>query len=271
MTASRLLAAFMKTACLSMIVACSVGGSEKQWTIAEEFERQGQYLRAIEEYSRIVNMGQRSPMAIKAQMQIANIYEKNIKDYSRAIRAYRDAFRRSDDKRTRTEARWAVANIYAEQLQNPAAAAEEYEPLFLESGKGQKEGPEILLAWAKSLFDAGRFTDAAKRYSEFRTLYPGHKEGPRSLLEEGHALLTDRRSDQAAALFREFITKFSGVNGYASMVAEAYYGLGGALEAQDDLNAALEAYRASLATYPNPKVIELKIRRVEKRKKERRL
>lgn len=253
------------------LAACSIGGAEKHWNIAEEFEKQGQYLRAIEEYSRIVNMGQRNPIAIKAQVQIARIYDKNLHDYPRAIRAYRDAYRRSEDKRTKMESRWAIADIYSNQLQNSPAASEEYQALFQELARGQKEGPEVLLTWAKSLMDAGKFDESAVRYEEFRKLYPGHKEGPRTLLEEGHARLADRRPDQAMALFREFITKFGGVNGYTSMVAEAYYGLGSALEAQDELSAALEAFRASLSTYPNPKVIELKIQRVEKRKKERRL
>lgn len=254
-----------------LLAACSVGVAEKQWELAESFEAQGQHLRAIEEYSRIVNYGQRSALALKAQMRIAQIYDRHLHDYPRAIRAYRDAFRRADDRRTKMESRWAVATIYSDRLQNPSAAAEEFKPLYEEYGVSQKEGPDILLAWAKNLLDAGKFRESAERYAEFRSRYPGHKDGPRTLLDEGHAWLADRRPEPAAKLFREFIQTFGSQTGYASMVAEAYYGLGSALEANDELGPALEAYRQSLATYPNPKVIQLKIERVEKRKKEKRL
>lgn len=252
-------------------VACSVGLAEKHWQLAEEFQRQGQYLRAVEEYSRIVNFGHRSPLATKAELEIARIYEENLKDYPRSIRAYRDVVRRADDSRTKMEARRSVARIYLERLQNPGAAADELGPLFEEYGRFQKEGPDILLTLAKALTDAGRFSDSSTKYELFRQLYPGHRDGPRTLIDQGHALLADRSPDQAAKCFRELIEKVGNDPQTATLAAEAYYGLGNALEANDDLPGALAAYRQSLATYPNPKVIQLKIERVEKRRKERRL
>jgi tetratricopeptide (TPR) repeat protein len=256
---------------LALVVGCSAGVAEKHWQLAESFESQGQFLRAIEEYSRIVNFGHRNPIAIKAQFQIAQIYERNLKDYPRAIRAYRDAYRRSDDKRARMRAQLAVATIYAEPLQNPLLASQEFKSLYEEYGKDSREAPEILLAFAKNLTDANQFAESADKYAEFRKNFPGHKEWPRSLLFEGHARLAALQPGRAEECFREVIEKYTNVDGYLAIVAEAYYGLGGALEDEDKLDAALTAYRKSLAAYPNPKVIELKIERVQKRKQERRL
>jgi tetratricopeptide (TPR) repeat protein len=251
--------------------SCSVGSNEESWRMAEEYSRQGQHLRAIEEYSRIVNSNTRSQMAIRAQTQIALTYENALKDYPRAIRAWRDVFRRSSENRVKMQSQWAVARIYAEKLQDAGAAAEEYKELFDKFAKNEKEGPEILLVYVQALMDAGRFSEAAGRCSEFRTLYPGNKDGPRVLLEEGKAHLADRREDKAAESFRELIRNFEGRDGFDSLVAEAYYGLGGALESLGDLAAALESYKKSLSTYPNPKVVETKIERVEKRRKEKKL
>jgi outer membrane protein assembly factor BamD (BamD/ComL family) len=251
--------------------ACTLGVNERHWQQAETFVQQGQYLRAIEEYSKIVNFEQRSLMAIRAQTEIANIYEVHLKDYLTAIRAYRDAFRRSDDPAQKMRARWAVARIYSDRLGNFQASCEEYETLYKEYGKGSPEGPEILLLLAKSLMDAGRFADSAMRFSEFRILYPGHVDGPRTTLLEAQAYMNSDQLDRAIELFREIITRLGSIAGYESLVAESYYGLGLALEQKDELTQALEAYRASLATYPNPRVIEVKIDRLEKRKKERRL
>lgn len=256
---------------LVLLAACAIGVSEKQWQQAQEFERQGQYLRAIEEYSKIVNYGHRSPHATRAQLQIARLYETQLKDYSRAIRAYRDAFRRSEEERTKMDSRLAVARIYLESLQNPAAAAEEYGSLFKDYGKSHREGPEILLSYAKALMEAGSFSEGAARYHEFRTLFPGHREGPRTLVDEGQALLAERQPEKAVEVFREFIRLFSDKAGYESLTGEAYYGLGSAFENMDELTQALEAYKRGLATYPNPRVIEVKIQRVQKRKKDRKL
>lgn len=248
-----------------------MGVGEKHAQLADEYVRQGKYLSAVEEYTRVVNYGGRSPLALKAQSQIAFIYESYLKDFPRAIRAYRDLYKRADDQRTKMEARWAIARIFAERLENPAAAAEEYQGLFRAEARDQKEAPEICLAWAKSLMDSGRFKDAALSFEEFRKSFPGHKESYRVLLDEAQAYLADRRPEEAKGRFRELIEKLNGQESFKSLVAEGYYGLGNAFELNDELDSALAAYRQSLSMYPNPAVVELKIQRVEKRKKERRL
>ncbi len=254
-----------------LLLGCSLGVGEKHAQLADEYIRQGKYLSAVEEYTRVVNYGGRSPLAIKAQQQIAFIYDNYLKDFPRAIRAYKDLYKRATDARIKMEARWAIARIYAERLENPIAAADEYRGLYQNEAKDQKEAPQICLAWAKALMDSGRFKDAAEVFEEFRKTFPAHRDGPRVLLDEASAYLADRRGDEAKQRYRELIEKLSGQVVYNSIIAEAYYGLGNALELNEDLDAALAAYRQSLSMYPNPAVVELKIQRVEKRKKERRL
>ncbi len=251
-------------------VACSVNVAEKHWKMAEDFERRGQHLRAIEEYTRVVNFERRSPVATRAQLKIAEIYERDLKDYTRAINAYRDAYRRTDENRKKLEARFKIAKIYQDLVQDPSSSIIEYEALMQEGAGAEKEGPEILLAWSKALSEAGRFSDAAEKFALYRQTYPTHKGSPRALLEEGQAWLADRKPEKALERFQEVITRYSGQTEYVALVAEAQYGVGSCYEDLEKLEQALTAFRASLATYPNPKVVELKIQRVEKRKKERR-
>src|SRR4051812_9502535 len=78
-----------------LLCSCAIGVSEKHMQLAEEFFRQGKCLSAIEEYSRVVNYGGRTLLAINAQKQIAVVYEQYIRDFPRAIRAYRDVYLRS--------------------------------------------------------------------------------------------------------------------------------------------------------------------------------
>jgi tetratricopeptide (TPR) repeat protein len=257
---------------LSLLVACTLGVSDEKWKLAQSYVQQGQYLRAIEEYSRIVNLEQSGDMAVKAQTQIALIYEQNLKDYPRAIRAYRDVYRRSgEDISSRLKARTEIARIYSSRLGDFQAAIEEYEVIFKEFGYQIAEGPDLMIARAEALMEAMRFEEASSVLAKFREHFPGHKEGPRTLLLQAQSYLASQKNDQAIENFRDIIRRFNGVEGFEHLVAEAYYGLGVAFESKDELEKALEAYRASLQKYPNPKVVELKIERLQQRKKERRL
>jgi tetratricopeptide (TPR) repeat protein len=256
---------------LLLLTACSLGVSDQQWKLAESYLQQGQHLRAVEEYSRIVNLEQKGPMAVKAQEQIALIYEQQLKDYPRAIRALRDVYRRAEDAPAKLKARIQIAKLYSDRMGDYMAATEEYEVIFKEFGDQMTDGPELYIAWSEALMEASRFDDAATRLSQFQTKFPGHKDGPKALFLLAQANLAGRNYDVAIETFREIIRKFTGIEGYDSMVAESYYGLGMAFESTDDLAQALEAFRSSLVTYPNPKVVELKIDRLLKRKKERRL
>lgn len=250
-------------------VACSLDLDEKHFVLAEEFLRLGQLRRAIEEYSRVVNYGKNSPLAVQAELQIATIYDQRLRDYPMAIRAYRDVVKRTEDRALQMRALWAVCRIYSDKLERPTIAAEEYEKLFNQYGTEQKEGPEIMLAWAKAIMDSGDFTGAAKKYENFRKLYPGHKDGPRTVFEEGQAYLADRQFEIAATKYQEIVTKFLGNLNYDVLVGEAYFGLGSSYEGMNKMIEAIEFYKKSLPLYPNKKVIELKIQRVENRKKEK--
>jgi tetratricopeptide (TPR) repeat protein len=262
----------VKKLLLLFLGACTLGVSEQQWKLAESYIQQGQHLRAIEEYTRIVNLEQSGPMAVKAQSQIALIYEQHLKDYPRAIRAVRDVYRRAgEDTAAKLKARIQIANIYSGRMGDFSAASEEYEIIFREFGEQISEGPELFLAWAEALMESARFDAAADRLRRFREVFPGHIHGPRSLFLQAQCYLAAQKYDLSIETFREIIRRQSGLDDYESMVAESYYGLGMSFEAKDDLDQALEAYRSSVLTYPNPSVVELKIERLKKRRQERRL
>lgn len=254
------------------VAACTLGVSDDQWKLAQSYVQQGQFLRAIEEYSRIVNLEKSGDMAVKAQSEIALIYEQHVKDYPRAIRAYRDVFRRAENEApSRLKARIEIARIYSGRMGDFQAAAEEYEVIFKEFGYQLSEGPELMLSWAEALMEASQFEEATNVLKNFRERFPGHKDGPKALFLQAQTQLAAQKNELAIEDFREIIRRYNGMDGFESMVAESYYGLGIAFEASDDIEQALEAYRSSLLTYPNPRVVELKIQRLKQRKKERRI
>lgn len=267
---------FLRTLVLCAVVFalsnCSLVEGDQQWKLAEAYRNEGQYERAIEEYTRIVNLEQRGALAIRAQENITEIYEEKLKDFPRAIRSEREVYRRTENPLKKMESRLRVARIYSDRMNDFLAASEEYELVFEQFPEemGNKT-PELVLEWARCLMEVGEFAKAGERLNAFRSSFSGHALVSQALFLEAEAYLAARQNDLAAAAFQNLIRSYRGSVGNEALVAESYYGLGMALEAQDKLAQALEAYKSSLSRYPNPRVVRVKIERLQKRKKERRM
>lgn len=250
-------------------LGCTLGLAEKHMTLGEEYLKQGQHLRAIEEYSRVVNFDKRSELAAKAQRQIAKIYENNLRDHPRAIRAYRDLYLRAEESYSKLEARVSIAKIYDEKLQQPVLAAKEFEEIFKEFGYNQVSSAELLIEWAQTLKAQGKFGAAADLYQKFRQSYPDHKEYTRVMIDEGQSRLANNQPKEAQEKFEYVIHNLAAKENQTHFVAEALYGLGNVYEFQDKIDDALKIYQKALEIYPNRRVIELKIEGVEQRRTKR--
>jgi tetratricopeptide (TPR) repeat protein len=265
---------FIKIAALAALFQCSLGGYDQHWRLAEQYQRQGQSRKAIEEYSRLVTLGGRNKLAIQAQLEIAQIYEKDLKKFDLAVRAYRDVVKRSDDVRVQTKSRIQIARIYQERLELPIDAASEYQAIVKDLGDQAPESAELYQLLAKCLVDGGRLSDAITVADKFELTYPTHPDLIKVLVLKAQTLLADRQLERARDLYRDVIQKLStGSIAGASLgvLGEAYYGLGSSLEQLGDTQSALDAYKQSLVLYPNRKVIETKIERVLKRIQERKI
>jgi tetratricopeptide (TPR) repeat protein len=261
----------VKIALCFLFVGCSDNQESHRWVIAEDYLAKGQHRRAIEEFSRIAGYSNSPEASVQALMQIASVYSNDLKNEMLAIKTYKEALQKSKDGSIRILIRKEMAKIYLDKLERPLLATEELRLAIEDGGQFEKDGPELLLLLGRAQMESGAYIDATETFSKYRKLYPGHAFGPKSLYDEGQSFLAAKQFDKAIALFREVIEKFSGNNEFQGLVGQSYYGLGSAFESKGDLKTALEAYRQSLALYPNKKVIELKIERVLKRQKDKQI
>ena len=243
--------------------------------MAESFVERGAYLKAIEEYSKIVNLEQSSNLRIRAQKEVGRIYKDHLQDYPRAIRSYRNLYHWTSDLEVRSEARLEIAKIYSEKLNQFEDAAKEYKILYEEwARKREKEGPQVLMALSQSLMDAGLYAQAAERFSEFRKKYSNHPKKQSALFFQAQSYMLAKKYPQAISKYKELLNSPEGKNLEdisENLRAQALYGIGLSLEFQDQLEEALQSYEKAIKGYPNPRVIEVKINRLKKRKRERNL
>ncbi|NCN26334.1 tetratricopeptide repeat protein [bacterium] len=266
---------FIKKVCLStalfLVFGCSLNVPEKHFKLGEEYFLQGQFKRSVEEYSKVIEIEPKKRMALTALDRIAEIQRNKLKDPANAIVALRRKFNLSNEADSKIGTLRLIADIYREDLEDPRKAAEEYQKIYNEFGLETNDADQIILNFAEVLKEAQMFSSAAIRYQEFLTKFPGHKLGPRAMLNMGTALLSAGNLDKAQQELKKVNDQFSGRAEYDSLVAESLFAMGNLFEEKDDLDRAIELYKLASQAYPNPAVVELKIKALEKRRKERNL
>lgn len=250
------------------LLACTLNLPEKHFKLGEEYLLQGQFQRSAEEYSKVVELVPEDRMSLTALDRIADIQRTKLKNPKAAIEASRKKFQLATEAEAKISALRMIASIYREDLEDPKKAAEEYQRIHEEFGAEAKQADVLLLEFAEVLREAQLYNEAATRYQDFLNRFPGHQEGPRVLLSMGLSLLSADNLTQSEEILKKVLSQFDGRPEFGSLVAEANFGLGNVYEEKDDLDKAIEFYKIASGAYPNPAVVDLKIKALEKRKKD---
>lgn len=252
---------------LALLVACGPSLVERHMNLAEQYLRQGHYVKAIEEYTRVANFSKSDPLAIRAHENIANIYRTHLREPQRAVRSYRGIVMMTTDPVKKKDAMMSIASIYLDDLNNPMQASLEYQFIYEKLPLTQDETGKLLLLWADSLTEASQFMAAVARYREFIVKFPEHTDIMKARIGLGQGLLAASEIDEAEKVFKQIADELSVTDKKRAVLGEAYYGLGNVFEYREDFNKALEAYGKSLEWYPNRDVVEMKIRGLRQRLK----
>jgi len=150
---------------------------------------------------------------IRAQLQIATIYERELLDYSKAVQAYNKVVREHSKSPYAAEACYRMGIIYADILEKPNSALKTFNVVV-------KQHPDTLQAMMAT-FQVGeiyrklqRFDEALQAYQTTisypeRELYlsDGYKDSyaDRALFRIGRVHYEDQRYTEARFAFQEFI------------------------------------------------------------------
>ncbi len=168
--------------------------------------------------SQIQNNRSNTAEKIRAQLQIATIYERELLDYSKAVQAYNKVVREHPKSPYAAEARYRIGIIYADILEKPNSALKTFNAVI-------EQHPNTLQAMMAT-FQVGeiyrklqRFDEALQAYQTTisypeRELYlsDGYKDSyaDRALFRIGRVHFEDQRYTEARFAFEEFIKNRTG-------------------------------------------------------------
>ena len=223
----------------------------RQYIIAvptgERAEEARSQLRDIELHATIQKLqsisGALSPDAL---FRAGKIYERELKDYERAIATYRQLIEAHPESLWAAEAVYRTGVVYAKYLNNAEKAIESYQTLISDyPSSSQTMMAHFQLGEMYRTLD--QYDEAVKAYQttiaypkQAQYLAQGYKDSfaDQAQFRIGHVHYENQRYDTAFATFQEFITN----RPYSPRLAAAYAFLGDISHKRGDSKAALDAY-----------------------------
>jgi TolA-binding protein len=154
-----------------------------------------------------------------ASFRLADI-SLSLKDYTGAVRYYREAEEKSTDAEVKAAARFQLGTL-ARKNQDYAGAAEYFQKALDASAQAPLQ-EKALFELAGTSFLAGDYQKASTLYREFRNRFPQSESAAAALLQEAFAFYNLKRYAEANAAFQNLISAYPENN----LTGQAQYGLG---------------------------------------------
>jgi tetratricopeptide (TPR) repeat protein len=237
---------------------------------AEVARAQGEHLRAIATYEKVISLDPASQEAQEAYLQMADTHFYGLRGYAAAARIYEDFVTRGTPGPKLLDARKKLASLYQFHLKDYRGAIEQYRRLVEElggpRGKQHEEILSYLMAIGDCYFALDNFNQARIEYRALGEV--GGATGPkiqemrkRAAFQIAESLYMENRCEEALPHYEKLLSE----PGQSEYDTRARFGVANCYEELGKNQEAMDLYRKILEQYPNKAVIELKIKNLQAR------
>lgn len=237
--------------------ACSWSSDFKK---AQTLKGEGKFHSAIEYYLAFVEDKPNHKNAPQALLEVGRIQEELLEEIDQAIETYRTmaAFYPITDSTILAQER--LAKLYKHKKNNHRQALTEFSKLIRAVPYHQKV-PEFQMEVADCYTLLHQYSQAELEYQVLIDDYPKFKGMDEVYFKKANNNYINGSYDTAIQDYIHIIKNMPD----SKFVTEAKFGLGATYEEIDDFENAKAYYAQIKKTYPSPKVIELRIKGIEKR------
>lgn len=243
-----------------LLAACNANSPENRYLLAERLLEDKKYEAAISEFQEIVDRSPHSSLGIDAQLKVAQIEHLYLGRTKDAVEAYKKFLRRNKDERRRNEIERILADLQFQIFENYDDAIAAYK-LLLEKAPEAPEAPYYLFNIGRALSFKKDFDAAVKTFLQLITEHPSSEYTPRAKLEIANALNMAGKCKDALKKYEEALK-----DSPKEIQVLATFGQAECYEELDDLDKAYAVLSTIKKTYPTPAVIDLKMKRIKRRK-----
>lgn len=231
---------------------------------AKDLVRERKFYNAIEYYLAFVTKHPNHPRSPEALFEIGNIQQMMLGEVDKSIETYRKLVENYPINSYTVKAQRRIADIFKNNYSNYRQALTEYDKL-IRAVPTDESAPEVQFEIADCYTLLHEYDQADLEYQNLIEKYPSYENIEEVYVKKGtNAYISGKYSmaiqnyDKVLSLFPE--TKFK---------TDVIFGLASSYDELDDFEKASLYYRQIQNSYPSPKVIEIRLAGMEKRKQKK--
>lgn len=242
--------------CLSLLAGCDKSG-EEAYKKAEELWNAGKYNEAVAQYEAVSKKGT-GHLVADSLYQTGNIYYLNLRDYRKAIEAYKRLVEISPGSPFSPDAQRKIADIYKDKFGDLKGAIAEYQHF---TKVFPKEADKAMYQMAQCYLLLKEFGKAREQYEAILKDAPDIDYKDEVYYQIANSYYLEGRTGGAKKGFEEFLGKFP----ESRFVPDARLGIALAYEEEGNLAEALSRLTQLKGVYHNQRALELRITGIRER------
>lgn len=244
-----------------VFVACNANSSKNQYDLAERLFMEKKYKAAIHEFRKIVKKDPKSKLGVDALYRVGVIQHLYLQKPKLAIQSFQSLLSRTEDPELIRQVREVVAEMYFSDFNDFQQAIAFYGALVKDKSKENTKRDFYLYRYGRSLFLMGEFDRALKAFGEIEEEYPQGQFYEKARLALGDTLNSSGDCQKAIQAYEE-LAKSSD----QKIKNMAVFGMANCYEEIDNLDKAYDLLATIKDSYSTPHVIDLKMKKIKRRK-----
>lgn len=220
----------------------------------------GRYQDAARNFVTLSELYPNSPLAEQGLFWAASLYHHYLHDAEQASRHYQHLIVTYPKGRVFFEAKLNLAELYAEQADTRHRALQTYQQLLLAPELAQRHD-WLRLEIARLNLKMGKMDQARMEVRDLLTEHAQSALRSQAGYLAGYSYYLEKRYDLALYMFRQTAKDFPG----SPVALRARFFVADTLEEQGQMREALKAYTELRDHYPNPDIVEKRIKTLQAR------
>jgi len=236
----------------------------RDYQLAQQEVSLGHFTAALESFDRVIKRAPTSETAIKAARDGARVATLETKEYKRAAAYHQFVVLHSPDPAERMNSQKQLAGLYFDQLQNYEKAIVELNKL-VQGNEPEMEIAHYKLDIARSHYYLNNFFQAHSELDELLKMNIPDSERFSAWVLKSNIHIALKEYPKAIEILKKVTTLYP----EKSLQENVFQTLAVCLEENDNFNEAIKTLESVKNKYPQPEYIEIRIKRLRDRQKNR--